>query len=166
MSVVSVRHAERCDLEAITALYNHFVETTAVTFDVGAFTPEAREPWFAQFAPEGPHQLFIAERDGALAGYAGAMPFKAKKAYSTSVETTIYVSPDMAGLGVGKALYEALFLALAGEDLHRAYSGIALPNAASIRFHERFGFREIGTYHEVGRKFGRYHDVKWFEKRL
>ena len=166
MSAVSVRRAERSDLEAITALYNHFVETTAVTFDVGAFTALEREPWFAQFSEAGPHQLFIAEREGAFAGYAGSMAFKAKKAYSTSVETTIYVRPDAGGNGVGRALYERLFSALAEEDLHRAYAGIALPNEASIRFHERFGFREIGTFREVGRKFGRYHDVMWLEKRL
>lgn len=166
MSGMLVRQGERRDLEAITALYNHFVETTAVTFDIGTFTADAREPWFAQFAPEGPHRLFVADMDGAFAGYAGSMSFKAKKAYSTSVETTIYVSPALAGRGVGKRLYEALFAALALEDVHRAYAGIALPNDASIRFHEGFGFREIGTYHEVGRKFGRYHDVMWLEKRL
>ncbi len=166
MSAISVRPADRRDLEPITALYNHFVENTAVTFDVGAFTVEAREPWLAQFSASGPHRLFVAERDGAFAGYVGSMAFKAKKAYATSVETTIYVQPDLAGRGAGKALYERLFSALAGEDVHRAYAGIALPNEASIRFHERFGFKEIGTYHEVGRKFGRYHDVRWFEKRL
>ncbi|WP_428408588.1 N-acetyltransferase family protein [Hyphococcus sp.] len=166
MSAISVRPAERKDLEAITALYNHFVETTAVTFDVGAFTVEAREPWFAQFGAQGPHRLFVAERGGVFAGYAGSMAFKAKKAYATSVETTIYVPPELSRCGAGKALYERLFYALAGEDVHRAYAGIALPNDASIRFHEGFGFREIGTYHEVGRKFGRYHDVRWFEKRL
>lgn len=166
MMQVSVRPAERSDLEAITTLYNHFVENTSVTFDVGAFTVDAREPWFAQFASQGPHRLFVADRDGAFAGYAGSMAFKAKKAYSTSVETTIYVTPDLAGAGVGKALYERLFSALGREDVHRAYAGIAIPNDGSIRFHEAFGFKEIGTYHEVGRKFGRYHDVTWFEKRL
>lgn len=166
MSAIFVRPAQRRDLEAITALYNHFVENTAVTFDVGAFTAEAREPWFAQFAEDGPHQLFVAECEGAFAGYAGSMAFKAKKAYSTSVETTIYVRPDAGGKGVGGALYTRLFTALAGEDVHRAYAGIALPNEASIRFHDRFDFREVGTFREVGRKFGRYHDVMWLEKPL
>ncbi len=159
-----VRRALASDLEAITALYNHFVETTAVTFDVGAFTAAEREPWLAQFAEAGPHQLFVAEAEGAFAGYAGSMAFKPKKAYSTSVETTIYVAPEKAGRGAGRALYERLFAALEREDVHRAYAGIALPNEASIRFHEGFGFRAVGTYREVGRKFGRYHDVAWFEK--
>lgn len=166
MSAVTVRRAGPGDLEAITRLYNHFVETTAVTFDVGVFTPDERKPWLAQFAEAGPHQLFVAEAEGFFQGYAGSMPFKAKKAYATSVETTIYVDPAAARRGAGRALYERLFAALAGEDVHRAYAGIALPNDASIRFHEAFGFRPVGTYREVGRKFGRYHDVMWFEKGL
>jgi phosphinothricin acetyltransferase len=60
-------------------------------------------------------------------------------------------------------LYEALLDALRVEDVHRAYAGLALPNPASVALHERFGFREIGTYREVGRKFGRYWSVRWYE---
>jgi phosphinothricin acetyltransferase len=67
---------------------------------------------------------------------------------------------------VGSALYRALFEQLATEDLHRAYAGVALPNDASVALHERFGFRAIGTTGEVGRKFGRYWDVRWFERPL
>ncbi len=53
-----------------------------------------------------------------------------------------------------------------GEDLNRAYAGITLPNDASIALHERFGFERIGTYSEVGRKFDRYWDVLWMERKL
>lgn len=67
---------------------------------------------------------------------------------------------------MGTALYTALFDALAGEDLHRAYAGVTQPNDASHRLHTRFGFRPIGTYGQVGRKFGRYWDVRWYEKEL
>jgi phosphinothricin acetyltransferase len=63
-------------------------------------------------------------------------------------------------------LYERLFAALEGEDVHRAYAGVTLPNEASVRLHRRFGFEQVGVYREVGRKFGVYHDVAWFEKRL
>jgi L-amino acid N-acyltransferase YncA len=51
-------------------------------------------------------------------------------------------------------------------NLHRAYAGVALPNDASVALHERLGFREVGTYVEVGRKFSRYWDVRWFERSL
>ncbi len=68
--------------------------------------------------------------------------------------------------GIGTLLYQALFDALADEGLHRAYAGIAQPNAASTALHERFGFRYVGTYREVGHKFGRWWDVAWHEKEL
>lgn len=79
---------------------------------------------------------------------------------------SVYCAPEAAGRGIGTLLYTALFEALAGEDLHRAYAGIALPNEASVRLHDRFGFRHLGTYEEVGRKFDRYWDVAWYEKKL
>ena len=60
----------------------------------------------------------------------------------------------------------SLFDALREEDVHRAYAGVALPNEASLALHRRFGFTEIGTFREVGRKFGRWWDVTWLEKPL
>ena len=148
------------------ALYNHFVETSTVTFDIEPFTLEERAPWFEQFSDAGPYQLFIAETDGLFAGYAGSMRHRAKPAYSVSIETTIYVDPNAARGGVGRALYETLFEALKPEDLRRAFAGVTLPNDASVLFHRQCGFSEIGVFHEIGRKFGRFHDVMWFEKRI
>ena len=63
-------------------------------------------------------------------------------------------------------LYKALFEALAGTDLHRAYALIVSPNPASVALHRRFGFEQVSTLNEVGRKFGRFYDVMWFEKKL
>lgn len=161
-----IRDAASGDLGPITALYNHYIEKTAITFDLAPYTPEQRRPWLAQFAARGRHRLLVAESEGVLRGYAGTMRFREKAAYETSVETTIYLAPDAVGRGLGARLYAALFAALAGEDLHRAYAGITLPNEASIRLHERFGFRPVAHYREVGRKHGRYWDVVWYEKDL
>src|SRR5947208_4359595 len=93
-------------------------------------------------------------------------PFVARAAYATLVETRVYCRPEETGQGLGAALYTRLFQELAGQDVHRAYAGISLPNEASVALHKRFGFELIGTFTEVGRKFGRYWDVAWFEKRL
>jgi phosphinothricin acetyltransferase len=70
------------------------------------------------------------------------------------------------GRGGGKALYKASFVALAGADIHRAYGPIVAPNPASVALHAGCGFAHVATLNEVGRKFGRFHDVMWFEKRL
>ena len=161
-----IRRAEMSDLPAITLLYNHFVKHTIVNFDVRPFTVEQRVTWFAQFHTTGRRQIFVAELEGRFAGYAGSTKHKEKEAYETSVETTIYVDPTCGRRGVGRALYQTLFEALAGEDVHRALAGIALPNEASLALHRSFGFEEVGVFHEVGRKFGQFHDVLWLEKRL
>ncbi|UUU33266.1 GNAT family N-acetyltransferase [Streptomyces sp. CA-210063] len=165
---VQVRPGVETDLSALTDIYNHYVRETPTTFDTTVFTPEERRPWLLSHLEDGPHRLMVAVSTGSqrILGYATSSAFRAKPAYDTSVEVSIYLAPDAGGRGVGTLLYKTLFEALAGEDLHRAYAGIAQPNEASARLHERFGFRYVGTYREVGRKFGRYWDVAWYEKEL
>ncbi|MFI5885189.1 GNAT family N-acetyltransferase [Streptomyces sp. NPDC051554] len=169
---VQVRPGVESDLDALTDIYNHYVRETPITFDTVPFTPEERRPWLLSHPEDGPYRLKVAV-DGIfqgnsqrILGYATSSPYRAKPAYSTSVEVTVYLAPDAAGRGIGTLLYKALFEALADEDVHRAYAGIAQPNEASTRLHERFGFRYIGVHREVGRKFGRYWDVAWHEKEL
>src|SRR4051794_16812567 len=163
---VTVRPGRLDDLPALTDVYNHYVETSNATFDVTPFTVEARRAWFDHYSPTGPHRLLVADRGGEVLGYATSSPLRPKPAYDTSVETTIYCRPDAVGLGLGRRLYDALLTSLAGEDLHRAYAGVALPNDASVALHEALGYVALGTYREVGRKFGRYWDVRWFERPL
>jgi len=163
---LAVRRAARRDLARITEIYNHYIETTPITFDVKPYSEAEREPWLAQFASAGRHQLFVAERASRVIGYAGSLQYRPKAAYETSVEVTIYVAHDERARGVGPLLYDALFASLRGEDVHRLLAGITLPNEASVRLHERRGFTRVGVYSEVGRKLGRYWDVGWWEKRL
>ncbi|MFH9398943.1 GNAT family N-acetyltransferase [Streptomyces sp. NPDC017638] len=165
---VQVRPGIEGDLEALTALYNHYIRETAITFDTVVLTPEERRPWLLSHPEDGPHRLMVAADADTrrVLGYATSSPYRPKPAYGTSVETSVYVAPDAGRRGIGTLLYDALFKALAEEDVHRAYAGIALPNEASERLHARFGFRHVGTFHEVGRKFGRYRDVAWYEREL
>ncbi|MQY16009.1 Phosphinothricin N-acetyltransferase [Streptomyces sp. RB5] len=165
---VQVRPGTEADLTALTSIYNHYVRETAVTFDIEPITPEQRRPWLLSHPEDGPHRLKVACETGSgrIVGYATSSPFRPKQAYATSVEVSVYLSADAGGRGTGSLLYEALFADLRGEDVHRAYAGIALPNEASVRLHQRFGFTYLGTYREVGRKFGRYWDVAWYEKPL
>ncbi|MFD3308915.1 GNAT family N-acetyltransferase [Streptomyces sp. NPDC058694] len=165
---VQVRPGVESDLDALTDIYNHYVRETPITFDTATFTPVERRPWLLSHPEDGPHRLMVATAGDSqqILGYATSSAFRPKPAYETSVEVTIYLAPDAGGRGVGTLLYKALFAALTNEDLHRAYAGIAQPNEASVRLHERFGFRHVGTYREVGRKFGRYWDVAWYEKEL
>jgi phosphinothricin acetyltransferase len=161
-----VRAAQPADLPALTEIYNHYVLTSGVTFDTTPFTVEARREWFSHYATTGPHRLLVAVDGEDVLGYATSSPFRPKPGYASSVETSVYLRHDATGRGLGTLLYRALLEALADLDLHRAYAGVALPNDASVALHERLGFREVGTYVEVGRKLGRYWDVRWFERAL
>ncbi|MGA5566354.1 GNAT family N-acetyltransferase [Streptomyces platensis] len=191
---VQVRAGVEADLPALTDLYNHYIRETSLTFDLEPFTPDQRRPWLLSHPQDGPHRLLVAQEatertknphngpvrspsacsaspesghlPGALLGYATSSAFRPKAAYTPSVEVTVYCAPHAAGRGIGTLLYKALFEALADEDVHRAYAGITQPNEASTRLHTRFGFRHIGTYTEVGRKFDRYWDVAWYQKDL
>jgi phosphinothricin acetyltransferase len=166
MSPILIRPAEQRDLPALLAIYNQYIETTAITFDVEPKTLAERQVWFDTFKPDGRYRCFVADDDGAAIGWACSGKFREKAAYQTSIETSIYVKPGAQGQGLGRKLYGALFAALAGEDVHRAYAGITIPNDASVGIHRAMGFALIGTYEEVGRKFGRYWNVAWYAKAL
>jgi len=163
---MNVRVGTEQDLEAINGIYNEYVKETHFTFDIEPVTIEARREWFTHYGTSGRHRLLVAIEAGALVGFATSSRFRPKPAYKTSVETSIYLAADAVGRGAGSKLYQELFRLLDGEDVHRAYAGIALPNPASIALHERFGFKRVAHFTEQGRKFDRYWDVAWFEKSL
>ena len=163
---MQVRAAHLDDLPRLTEIYNHYVLTTPITFDVEPYTVERRVSWFEQFAVLGRYRLVVATEGPLVVGYAGTTRFRPKPAYETTVETTIYCAPGYAGRGIGALLYGALFDAIVHEDIHRIVAGYALPNPASARLHERFDFKPVGVFTAVGRKFGRYWDVAWVEKHL
>ncbi len=166
MSAV-IRQAVRADLASLTDIYNHYVTTSHATFDLDEFTVESRTPWFDDHRANSRHLLLVAELDNQVVGYATSSMFRAKAAYDSSVETTVYVAPSALGRGIGQALYADLLARLDQEPgLHRAYAGVALPNDASVRLHSSCGFTEVGTFTDAGHKFGRYVDVQWFERSL
>lgn len=152
------------DLEDLNDLYNHYVRTSACTFDIDEISMEARLAWFREFG--GRYKLLVAADDDRAIGYAISKYFRPKQAYETSVETSVYVAHNQHGRGIGRALYAALFESLQGEDIHRAYAGITVPNPASFALHAHFGFRQVAYFTEQGRKFERYWDVAWLEKEM
>jgi phosphinothricin acetyltransferase len=162
----SVRAAVEDDLESLSAIYNRYVLETHYTFDLEPMTSEARREWFTHYDTVGRYRLMVAVIDGAVAGFASSGRWRPRAAYETSIETSVYLTPDAVGHGTGTRLYEALFHGLESEDVHRAYAGIALPNPASVALHERFGFKRVAHFTEQGRKFGKFWDVAWFEKPL
>ena len=163
----SIRNFRPEDIEALVPLYNRYIEETTITFDIAPHTVEYRqEHWLSHYHASGRHRLLVAECDDKVVGYASSSQFRTKAAYDTSVETSIYMDMSFRARGIGTQLYTSLFDALSAEDVHRAYAGITLPNDISIAIHQKFGFKQVGLFKEVGRKFGEYWDVAWFEKEI
>lgn len=156
-----IRNANSDDAPAIQAIYAPIVAETAISFEEEI--PSVAEMASRIKAFQETHVYLAAEgADGRLAGYAYSSPHRTRAAYQTSVDVTVYVAESARGLGVGKALYQALLPATAKRGFHAAFAGITLPNPGSVALHESVGFKPVGVYHEVGRKFGRWHDVGWW----
>jgi phosphinothricin acetyltransferase len=164
MEAIVIRRVEQGDLPALLAIYNHYVRETPATFDIEPRTLAQRQAWFDSFAATGRYQCFVAVKDGAPVGSASSHPYKDRAAYDTTVLSSVYLAQPARGQGLGRQLYAALFEALAKEDIHRVFAGITLPNEASVRLHQSFGFERVGIYREVGRKFGRFWDVATYLK--
>ena len=162
-----IRPGRRTDLGGIVEVYNHYVSRSHATFEVSPVAPEDRLLWIKEHTSGGRHRLYVAEseRHGIL-GWATTSPFLPRAAYATTVESSVYLQPRAVGRGLGSRLYRALFNAIRSEDIERIVAGVAQPNPASLRLHLKFGFRHVGTFSRVGRKFGRYWDVAWYERPL
>jgi phosphinothricin acetyltransferase len=116
---VRIRPARLDDLGPITEIYNHYVVSTAITFDIDPVPAEDRHAWFLEHTTGAGHLLLVAEDGGRIVGYAGTGTFRGTRAYDTTVETTIYITSRCEQRGLGTRLYAALFEALAGSRCPR-----------------------------------------------
>lgn len=163
-SSFSIRPATEADAPAILAIYTPFVEATAISFEVALPTADDFAARIGKVVSG--WQWLVAEQDGRCAGYAYGTAHRDRAAYRFSVEVSAYVRPDFQRRGIGSALYRQLFDDLAAKGYCRAYAGITLPNDSSIALHRTMGFSDVGTFESAGRKFGKWHDVAWFQKAL
>ena len=168
---ITIRNASTADAAALAAIYAPYVCDTAISFELEPPTPDEFASRIARTVERYPY--LVAERDGAVVGYAYAGPFKERAAYAASVELSVYVDSAQRGAGVGRALYAELERALARRGVTNLYACVAYPvvederlTYASVRFHERCGFEIVGRFHGCARKFGRVYDMVWMEKHL
>lgn len=159
-----LRLATPADGARLAAIYAPAVTVRATSFEL--VPPDATEmarrvstlmlrtPWL------------VIEDERRVVGYAYASPHRDRPAYQWSVEVSAYVDENAHRKGQGRALYTALFDILVQQGFANAYAGITLPNPSSVGFHRAMGFEEIGTFREVGFKFGTWHDVAWLQRPL
>ena len=164
-STRTIRPATENDAERICAIYNHYIATTTISFEE---EPVTAADMAKRIADVGAASLpwLVMEEGGTLIGYAYATKWRVRAAYRFAVETSVYLDVQHAGKRAGTALYEALLAELRRRDLHLAIGGIAQPNEASVRLHERLGFIKVAHFSEVGLKFGRWIDVGYWQLKL
>ncbi len=159
-----VRPATIDDVDAISLLYGHAVHTGIATFDTD--DPPASH-WAGKILADGPgDHVLVVEDDGIVVGFAYSDAFRMRPAYESTRETSIYLSPEVVGTGMGTVLYRRLLSLLSMDGIHVVVAVIALPNPASVALHERLGFEVVGTFNEVGRKFDRWIDTCWYQLKL
>ena len=157
-----IRNAVIEDAQAIASIYNHYVENTCVTFEI---EPVPATEIARRIDECASHNLpwLVAEEDGQVLGYCYATKWKGRCAYKYSVEATVYLAQDATAKGWGSQLYRALLAQLKTRGIHAVICGIALPNAASVALHEKFGMEKVAHFKEVGRKFEQWVDVGYWQ---
>lgn len=154
---VSVRPSIENDVPAMLAIYTHHI-----TRGLGEVDPEPthaddikrrRKNMLRRRLPH-----LVAERDGAVVGYAYAVPFRKRPAYRYAVKHSIYVHPDHLHSGIGRLLLPALIEACTSAGFRQMFAYIDADNTASQNLHEALGFRRVGLLEGVGFKYGTWTD--------
>ena len=166
---IIVRAAVPADLEAITAIYAHHVETGTGSFELETPTAaEMRRRWQDVVERGLPYLVAtLAPDDSTIAGYAYVSPYRARPAYRHTVEDSVYVDPACAGRGAGRALLAAVIAACTPLGYRQMVAVIGgSDNAASIGLHAALGFERVGCLTAVGRKFDRWLDTVLMQRAL
>lgn len=160
-----IREAALRDAQCITEIYNHYIVHTTVTFEEHPVTDAVMRSRILT-VQESSLPWLVLEQESQILGYAYASRWKDRSAYRFSVEVSVYLHHQHTGRGSGAMLYEALFKRLSVKGIHLAIGGITLPNAASVALHNKFGMKKVAHFEEVGKKFGRWLDVGYWQKTL
>lgn len=156
-----IRLATINDAEQILEIYSPYVEDTAISFEL---TPPSREEMKARIERISVNYAWIVlEEDDRILGYAYASEHHERAAYRWAVDVSIYLRQNSTGRGIGKALYTSLISILKLQGYYNAYAVICLPNESSVGIHEYFGFRKVAFFCNVGYKFGKWHDIGYWE---
>ena len=162
MQDLTIRTAEPADAALIAGIYNHYVKTSIVTFEEDPVTTQEITRRIADVRAASLPWL-IAEEANTITGYAYATRWRTRSAYRFSAEITAYVSPENGGRGIGSKLYSQVLPLLRTQYIHTLIGVIALPNEASVALHEKFGFRKVAHFEQVGFKFNRWIDVGYWQ---
>ncbi|MDR1416689.1 MAG: GNAT family N-acetyltransferase [Prevotellaceae bacterium] len=152
-----IRRVNEEDAGAVAAIYSYYVAHTTISFETEPVSEEDMRERIARISAEYPY--FVYEKDGVVVGYCYAALWKKRRAYSRTVESTVYISPDHRREGIGIALMDKLIGELRKMCVHAVIACIYIPNDGSVAMHEKLGFTKASHFRQVGWKFGRWLDV-------
>jgi phosphinothricin acetyltransferase len=160
-----VRPATPDDAAPVADIYNYYIANSHATFELDAIDGQEmlrrmEDGWKVGYP------FLVYEDGGEVLGYAYGRQFRPRRAYLHSIEVSVYIRNGSEGRSIGTLLYEQLFAEIEQGDFHAIIGGISLPNDASVRLHEKFGFEKVAQFREVGFKFGRWIDVGYWERIL
>jgi L-amino acid N-acyltransferase len=165
---VRIRLAERRDAAGIRTIHNHYVTESTTMFDLVARTLDEQVQWIDDHSGGHPAVVAVVDGEGAerIVAFGSLSPFRARPAYATTVEDSVYVDPDYQQRGVGRSVLAELLRLAELHGFHSVIARITGDNDASIALHAALGFELVGTEREVGRKFGRWLDVVEMQRLL
>ena len=159
--MVRIRIATPDDATGIRAIYAPYIEATAITFHTEVPSEEQFAEQIRALLAEYP--WYVAETEtGEVVGYAYASQHHPRPAYRWSVNASIYLDKDHQQQGIGRRLYAQLFETVKRQGFRVIHAGITMPNDPSVRLHESFEFRYVGTFPTAGFKLGSWKDVGWW----
>jgi phosphinothricin acetyltransferase len=156
-----LRLATVADAEGINTIYNHYVRTSAATFQVNDETTEERIKELRTRPAN--HPMTVLEIDGEIVGWGALSPFQSRCAYRETVELTAYVRHDAQRSGYGRAIVEDLIGRAGALGFHTILAACCEESVGMIRLLNSLGFAEVGRLREVGNKFGRRLDVLYLQ---
>lgn len=157
-----IREARFDDAVIIANIYNYYIENTIITFE-NTIVNGAEIKRRMQKVLDAGYPYLVYEEDGAVVGYAYLDQWRTRKAYDITLETSIYLDLNNMKNGIGTQLYEELIARARALRIHSLIGVVSHPNEASYRLHQKLGFTLVGTFKEVGEKFGRLIDVEFWQ---
>ncbi len=159
-----IRPVTLADTEAIISIYNYYIKETTVTFETEPITAAEMAKRIKDISASFPY--FVYEKGGKILGYCYAHPWKERAAYSNTLETTVYIDKHAVRQGLGSLMVRHLIDLCRAQGYHALIACITEENEASVKMHERLGFKQVSGFKEVGKKFGRWLDVADLEYML
>ena len=168
---LKIRDADINDAERLVEIYAPYITETAVSFEYDVPTVDEFKKRIKNIKEKYPY--LVCEKDGNIVGYVYASAYSKREAYDWTVGTSIYVDKDFRRMGIGSLLYSHLEEELKKIGIENLLAGVAYCEREdpyltkdSYKFHLREGYVMAGHLKDVGKKFDRYYDLLWMQKKI